>query len=247
VGKCVAKVASQRNTPVRYHCVEQLLATVRSVGIHPTDSDVLALFPTFVWKFQWAADVTARVNADIRACADATYGRWRMLSAHRSWQSDPDLHQRPEMTEFVAQTRAAAVPVLRFLAVADAAELTGCWINVNGTGSAHAMHTHPNNYLSGVYYVQTAPGANTIYFHDPRPQTSVLRPPVTQLGGQNADQVVVSVEDGVLLLFPAYLPHSVPPNDSEHLRISVGFNLMFPRFVQRMSAPQWSGSETAAG
>jgi len=32
--------------------------------------------------------------------------------------------------------------------------ITGCWANVNASGAAHRMHAHPNNFLSGVYYVQ---------------------------------------------------------------------------------------------
>ena len=106
--------------------------------------------------------------------------------------------------------------------------------------AVHRVHSHPNNYLSGVYYVPTAQGANTIYFHDPRPQTSVFRP-VTELGSQNADQAVVTVADGTLLLFPAYLPHSVPANETSEPRISVGFNLMFEDFSKRMSPPRGSG------
>lgn len=212
--------------------------------IRPTHSDLLSLFPTFVWKLRWALDVAARVNTKILACADEANGCWRTLASGRSWQSDPHLHEHPAMADFVALACASAAPVLHFLNVADdALEMTGCWINVNAKGAGHAVHTHPNNYLSGVYYVSAPPGANSINFHDPRPQTSVLRPPVTELDAQNTDQVVVSVDEGTLLLFPAYLPHSVAPSEGERLRMSVSFNLMFPRFVQRMSAPQWSGTE----
>ena len=50
-------------------------------------------------------------------------------------------------------------------------EVTGCWINVNAQGAAHVVHSHPNCFPSGAYYVETQEGADTIYFHDPRPQT----------------------------------------------------------------------------
>ncbi|MGQ0802383.1 MAG: TIGR02466 family protein [Actinomycetota bacterium] len=98
---------------------------------------------------------------------------------------------------------------------------------------------HPNNFLSGVYYVQVAPGADTINFHDPRPQTSVIRPPVTELTAQNTDQVVVPVEGGTLLLFPAYLEHSVDANDSDDVSISLSFNVMFTEYAETMSPPLW--------
>ena len=57
------------------------------------------------------------------------------------------------------------------------------------TGAGHRMHSHPNNFLSGVYYVQTHEGADSINFHDPRPQTGIIRPPVTGLTAENTDQV----------------------------------------------------------
>jgi uncharacterized protein (TIGR02466 family) len=66
-----------------------------------------------------------------------------------------------------------------------------------------------SNFLSGVYYVQVQDGADTINFHDPRAQTAVIRPPVIALTAYNTDQVVVAVRTGTLILFPAWLPHSV--------------------------------------
>ena len=56
-------------------------------------------------------------------------------------------------------------------------EITGCWANVGFPGSRHRTHAHPNNYLSGVYYVKAPPGGNTINFLDPRPQSAGMVPP----------------------------------------------------------------------
>ncbi|MCH8106365.1 MAG: 2OG-Fe(II) oxygenase family protein, partial [Proteobacteria bacterium] len=118
-------------------------------------------------------------------------------------------------------------------------EITGCWANINSTGASHAIHSHPNNFLSGVYYVQTQVGADTVNFHDPRSQTGIIRPPVTELTAQNTDQVVVNVNQGTLLMFPAYLQHSVSPNESDTFRISISFNLMFSLFAENLSEPLW--------
>ena len=106
-------------------------------------------------------------------------------------------------------------------------------------GAAHRAHSHPNNYLSAVYYVRTWPGADTINFHDPRSQAGVIRPPVTELTGANTDQVVVRVKNGTLLVFPSYLHHSVDANASGEGRVSVSFNLMFSAFTAAMSKPLW--------
>ena len=79
----------------------------------------------------------------------------------------------------------------------------------------------------------------TVNFHDPRGQTAIIRPPVTELTAYNTDQVVVEIGTGTLLVFPAWLPHSVDANRSENPRISVSFNIMFASFAETMGEPLW--------
>ncbi len=110
---------------------------------------------------------------------------------------------------------------------------------MNAKGTAHPIHNHPNNFLSGVYYLRTHEGADTVNFHDPRSQTGIIRPPVTELTAENTDQVVVKVSDGTLLMFPSWLPHPVDANGSDETRISVSFNVMFSGYTERMSKPLW--------
>jgi uncharacterized protein (TIGR02466 family) len=140
----------------------------------------------------------------------------------------------------VRAIEAAVREVLEFLKLGHRdLQITGCWANVAAPGGWHRMHAHPNNFLSGVYYVQVQEGADTIAFHDPRPQAAVIRPPVTELTAYNADQVVVNVAVGTLLVFPAWLPHSVDPNRSARNRISVSFNVMFRDLSERLAPPLW--------
>ena len=110
---------------------------------------------------------------------------------------------------------------------------------MNPKGAAHPIHGHPNNFLSGVYYLRTHEGANTVNFHDPRSQTGIIRPSVTELTAENTDQVVVKVSDGTLLMFPSWLPHSVDASGSDETRISVSFNIMFSAYAEKMSKPLW--------
>ncbi len=44
---------------------------------------------------------------------------------------------------------------------------------------------------------------------------------------------------GRLLIFPAWLRHSVPANDGQTDRISISFNLMFKQFAETLAAPMW--------
>ncbi len=92
-------------------------------------------------------------------------------------------------------------------------------------------------------YARTHPGADSVNFHDPRPQTGIIRPPVTELTSQNTDQVVVTVSDGMPLLFLSYLVHSVAPNESDKLRISISFNMMFSHYAEQLSGPLWGSTD----
>lgn len=205
--------------------------------------DFLRMFPTVVWTLQLDEEATRAINpgilrrvAEMRASAGDP-------SAGTIWQSEYSLHQREEFHALVEAIEATTRKVLSFLEIAsDDFEVTGCWANVNGIGASHGVHTHPNNFLSGVYYLQTQAGADTINFHDPRVQTAIIRPPVTALTADNTDQVVVRVRDGTLLLFPAWLPHSVNPNRSAKERISVSFNIMFSAFAATLSPPLWGAN-----
>ena len=208
------------------------------------DSEVLSVFPTLVWKIQLTSEFRQRVNSSILRVIDPLKPDLAELPPGGSWQSGQDLHTREQLVEFISCIDSTAQTVLRFLKVAhNGIEITGCWANINASGASHPIHSHPNNFLSGIYYVSTHPGADSVNFHDPRSQTSIIRPPVTELTSQNTDQVVVTVSDGMLLMFPSYLAHSVAPNASDKPRISVSFNMMFSLFAERLSGPLWGSTD----
>ena len=203
-------------------------------------SHALRIFPTFVWKAELDRRVHERIDRTIVGKLNALRGRAPALEPGQAWQSDQALHGLEEFGELVSCANEVAATVLDYLKIGrDGFEITACWANVSPKGAAHRIHSHPNNFLSGVYYVQTQAQADTINFHDPRVQTGVIRPPVTELTTENSDQVVVKVKAGTLLVFPAWLQHSVDANASEEDRISVSFNIMFSSYTERMSKPLW--------
>ena len=55
--------------------------------------------------------------------------------------------------------RDAALNVLAYLEVENQdIAITGCGANVNPPGAQHIRHNHPNNFLSGSYYVTAGAG-----------------------------------------------------------------------------------------
>jgi len=207
-------------------------------------SEILSIFPTFIWKIQLTSEIRQRVNSNILQVIDQIKPDLAEIPPGGSWQSGQDLHHRDQMMDLITCIDSTAQTVLRFLKVGHSEiEITGCWANISASGALHAIHSHPNNFLSGIYYVHTHPGADSVNFHDPRSQTAIIRPPVTELTSQNTDQVVVTVSDGMLLIFPSYLAHSVAPNESGKLRISISFNMMFSLYAERLSGPLWGSTD----
>lgn len=203
-------------------------------------SDVVPMFPTLVWKLGLRPEFHQPLDEEIRSLLARMREGRPPLARGEGWQSSQDLQARAELAGLAACVQRAAAAVLRFLRIGyEAIEITGCWATVLAPGAAHRAHSHPNNFLSAVYYVRVPPGADAINFHDPRAQTAILRPPVSELTAENTDQVVVRVRGGTLLVFPAYLQHSVDANASGEERMSLSFNLMFPAFTENLAKPLW--------
>ena len=202
--------------------------------------EIVRLFPTFVAKSLLGADARATVQRAILEQLRALRAGLPEPEPGEVWQSRHGLHAVSDLAPLVHHIRLGIEQGLAFLQVGTASfEITGLWLNVAAPGGAVRMHNHPNNFLSGAYYVQVQQGADTINFHDPRTQAAVIRPPVTELTAYNTDQVVLKVEEGTLLVFPAWLMHSVDPNRSDRLRISASFNAMFSSYGENMSQPLW--------
>ena len=168
------------------------------------ESRAMRLFPTVVWRAEIRPDACRRINEAIVAKLAALRRGTAAPSTGRGWQSGHDLHKLDAFRELTESIDVTVRDVLDYLRIGEVAfQITGCWANVNAPGAAHGLHSHPNNFLSGVYYVRVPSGGDTINFHNPRSQTGILRPPVVELTADNTDQVVVRVGEGTVLLFPA--------------------------------------------
>jgi len=206
---------------------------------------VRPLFPTWLWLFDLAEADARTLNADMAQAIEALEPGGPKLRQGQTWQTRQDLHDLPAFSRLVPVMRGAASAVLDKLEVRSASfEITGCWANVGPPGAPHQGHTHANNYLSGVYYVQTPQGGDTINFHDPRPQTELIAPPVVRQNEFNATMTTVPVQAGRVVVFPSWLGHSVSANRSPGIRISIAFNIMFARFAETLARPRWDPAET---
>jgi uncharacterized protein (TIGR02466 family) len=208
--------------------------------------EVQELFPTPLWVVDLQPAAATQLNARLKAEIDRLISPRPKIPPGSNWQTPQDLHTRPAFAEFVKLVETAARGVARFLQVDQyPMAITGCWANINPRGAYHPMHHHPNNYLSGVYYVAVPSPTSRIIFQDPRPAMIMPRPrQFTRMTANGAD---AQSKEGRLLIFPAWLKHTVPSNDSDGERISISFNLMFRNFSETMASPLWeatAGKET---
>src|ERR1700722_3658285 len=99
------------------------------------------------------------------------------------------------------------------------------WANINRRGHYNNIHTHPSATWSGVYYVdhgETNPQAEgtSIDLSDPNPaRTNIFFPEVA------VTHFRFRPIPGLMIMFPSYVPHNVPPHQGDRARISIAFNM----------------------
>lgn len=200
------------------------------------------LFPTTVWVHDLLPEKAGPLNEQLFRDLDRLTAPRPNLQPGQNWQTDQILHELEEFQELAGIFSMATETLLQKMELEfEGFEITACWANISPRGAPHPPHFHANNFLSGVYYVQTPPGADSITFHEPRPQVDIVAPHVRRHNKYNATEFRVPVKPGRLVMFPAWLTHSVQRNESEHLRISISFNVMFSNFTKTMSRPRWEG------
>ncbi len=211
--------------------------------------EVQELFPTPLWIVDLQPAAAAELNASLKAEIEKIISPRPAIPPGSNWQTPQDLHTRPAFADFVKLVENAARGVSRFLQVDQyPMAITGCWANINPRGAYHPMHHHPNNYLSGVYYVAVPSPNSRILFQDPRP--SMIMPEPRQFTRLTANGANAQSKAGRLVMFPSWLKHTVPSNDGEGDRISISFNLMFRNFSETMASPLWqatAGKAKSAG
>jgi hypothetical protein len=96
-------------------------------------------------------------------------------------------------------------------------------------GSAHARHVHSMCSISGIYYIDTPPGSSQIIFtpnnHFKDFFTYMWRVKPGEPNWYSMNECRYNPYPGLLLIWPAWLYHEVPPNDSNEPRRSIVFNL----------------------
>jgi uncharacterized protein (TIGR02466 family) len=104
--------------------------------------------------------------------------------------------------------------------------LTGCWLNVYGSGHSQDLHVHTGQVISGCYYVQSPPGVPGLSVFSPFAE-EMFDVPMTETNPLNAKFIEVPAVEGEMLLFRSWTRHCVRPNRTNSERVSIAFNFTY--------------------
>ena len=99
------------------------------------------------------------------------------------------------------------------------------WINYTETNQFHHRHSHPNSYVSGVFYIDAKKEVDKIIFYRRGQKTFELS--VARYNDFNSASWWCSIQTGDVVLFPSYLHHGVEKKKGNNIRISLSFNVFF--------------------
>jgi len=106
----------------------------------------------------------------------------------------------------------------------DIFEITQSWVSLFKKNNYGHIHNHGTSDISGVYYYKTNQQDGDLFFEPANPH---LRTSVCFFG--LGSRFKYTPEEGKLILFPGWLRHGVQTNTTDNTRISISFNINFPR------------------
>lgn len=100
--------------------------------------------------------------------------------------------------------------------------ITISWTNYTKPGQWHHKHAHPNSFISAVFYIDTNPESDRIFFYkDGYNQLDIT---TENWNTYNSKSWWFPAHTGQLILFPSSLSHMVETVKGEATRVSMSFN-----------------------
>ena len=186
-------------------------------------------FPTPVWTLQ--LDNYQSVNEQMYKYIKITQSKDQQgisKSNIKGWHSKDFNMQENEPKNFIKFILPAIEQVITDMnweKQKQSININNMWAIINTGGSANLRHQHGNSTISGAYYVRAPKNSGDIVFYDPRPAPVYTYPKALNPNLLNAQVNGISPKEGVLVLFPSYLDHSVNENLSSEERIVISFNI----------------------
>jgi len=172
------------------------------------------------------------LDLDVEMLKDFSYyvrdnDRGKILSNIGGWQSSNLDIKIPELSSLVSEIMHSAERLLLKYELPKTFIIDPLWININGHKDFNQYHEHPRAMFGGVFYI-TAPEncgdlvmVNPITVH----QHYINPAQLDNFNEFNSYSWTVEPKVNRMVMFPAWVPHFVFPNQSTEDRISIAFNI----------------------
>lgn len=143
-----------------------------------------------------------------------------------SFNSTESLNRLPKWDNVTAFIKDFAGVMTKSMDDTLSYDLLNMWTTIYPPGAFVPEHIHSNSTLSGVFYAKASPNCGEIVFGDPSWIAKTMSCPSRK--GTYPDvptKYRVTPEPGLMLLFPAWLPHKSLANQSQEDRIIISFNM----------------------
>ena len=183
------------------------------------------LFPTHLFVFDDFLDgVQHKADVEDMKCYIST--AWKKRNYDNNWQTkSANLQHQSEFKLFSDTIIQSNKDILKLLNYnVEDITITDMWANVLKPGESHPPHTHSNNFLSGVWYLESDGNAG-IFFKDPRGEADIIVPRKSVANIDNSNIISFVSTTNRAIIFPAWFQHWVPINHSKKNRISISWNI----------------------
>lgn len=178
-------------------------------------------FVTPIWYDYTQFDYAAAANRCLEL--SKTYPN-RVLSNAGGWQSSSiDLREYSEF-HIIHNTICYKInEIAKQINQEGKLQLDNVWINLNYPGSSNLRHVHPVTAFSGTIYISVNERSGRIVFFGDSP---IIHYTFKNKGCELFyDEVYYTPKNGMIVMFPAWVPHAVERNESDDTRISISFNV----------------------
>ena len=107
--------------------------------------------------------------------------------------------------------------------------ITQSWLNYNNKNTSHHVHSHPNSFISGVFYIKSEVDKDSIEFLID--DNAITFSEIKNFNVFNSTHWTIPVTNGLLLLFPSNLKHCVKNHVYDYIRISLSFNVFIKGMI----------------
>jgi uncharacterized protein (TIGR02466 family) len=195
--------------------------------MHNDKVHIFNLFPTPLYVTNYEGDTTALIEYFDSCEMNSAKGPYGMISKNSYIIDNPICKIFSNWLMF--HFREFATDVMRY----DYEELqfAQSWLTYKEPGQFHKAHTHPNTLIAGVFYYDTHEDDAAICFSKESRSfnRSYLEPsllPDYQEYPHSQEEIYFKPKKNNLIIFPSYLTHGVPPNNTNRVRKALGVNAL---------------------